>query len=485
MHTRIILATAVIWILVSIPVLAIDWPTEPQDSAQPLGNSWGEYQYYGGSAYLHPGIDIMTEPLAPVYAVTSGWVKAVLTTYAEYHWRVAIGASSGASDTTGWLYAHLEEHSIMVDVGDFVTEGELLGYIVTWPVADFHHLHFAKIRHSGTVWNYLWDFAENPLNELSNIDDFDPPVFSTLPSPFDEDKFAFISNDGSEFFFDTDSLSGDVDIIAKVYDLIGHDDWRLTPYKLEYLIRSCRYVADTVLSFVFAGELFWEDNVDVIYENTYPLETRGDYNYRDFYFIITNSDGDSVIESSDADECWHTADLPNETYWIVVKASDAYGNETYDSMKVNTVNYVPFEGTVGTSDGDPDSSRAVVSIPLYDFADTTDTHGIFQFAEVLAGSLVVLIEKPGYIPCDTLVPVYAKDPLNITLDPASFIPGDADLSGFVDIDDIVYLIAYVFTGGPSPAPYLSGEVDGSGNIDIDDIVYLIQYIFNSGPPPVE
>jgi hypothetical protein len=37
----------------------IPWPFEPADSAQPLGNSYGEYQYYGGTPYLHPGIDIM------------------------------------------------------------------------------------------------------------------------------------------------------------------------------------------------------------------------------------------------------------------------------------------------------------------------------------------------------------------------------------------------------------------------------------------
>ncbi|MBU1319091.1 MAG: dockerin type I repeat-containing protein [candidate division Zixibacteria bacterium] len=63
--------------------------------------------------------------------------------------------------------------------------------------------------------------------------------------------------------------------------------------------------------------------------------------------------------------------------------------------------------------------------------------------------------------------------------------GDADGSGGVDIDDVVYLINYIFSGGPAPLPDVCcGDADGSGAIDIDDVVYLIAYIFSGGPPPV-
>jgi hypothetical protein len=66
----------------------------------------------------------------------------------------------------------------------------------------------------------------------------------------------------------------------------------------------------------------------------------------------------------------------------------------------------------------------------------------------------------------------------------SCIIGDADGSGGVDIDDVVYLIAYIFTGGPSPITNLCcGDADGSGGVDIDDVVYLVAYIFTGGPEP--
>ncbi len=63
--------------------------------------------------------------------------------------------------------------------------------------------------------------------------------------------------------------------------------------------------------------------------------------------------------------------------------------------------------------------------------------------------------------------------------------GDVDDSGNIDIDDVVYLINYIFGGGPAPDPIEKGDVDCSDNVDIDDVVYLINYIFGGGPAPCE
>lgn len=66
-----------------------------------------------------------------------------------------------------------------------------------------------------------------------------------------------------------------------------------------------------------------------------------------------------------------------------------------------------------------------------------------------------------------------------------YLCGDADASGSVDIDDVVYLIEYIFRGGPPPIPYEAGDADCSGAVDIDDVVYLIDYIFGGGPAPCD
>jgi hypothetical protein len=64
--------------------------------------------------------------------------------------------------------------------------------------------------------------------------------------------------------------------------------------------------------------------------------------------------------------------------------------------------------------------------------------------------------------------------------------GDCNADDLIDIDDQVYLINYVFGGGPVPVLYSAvGDVNCAGDpaIDIDDIVYMINFLFGSGPTP--
>jgi hypothetical protein len=53
----------------------------------------------------------------------------------------------------------------------------------------------------------------------------------------------------------------------------------------------------------------------------------------------------------------------------------------------------------------------------------------------------------------------------------------------IDISDIVYLVSYIFGGGPAPDPFADGDTDCSGAVDVDDAVYLVVYVFGSGPEP--
>lgn len=63
--------------------------------------------------------------------------------------------------------------------------------------------------------------------------------------------------------------------------------------------------------------------------------------------------------------------------------------------------------------------------------------------------------------------------------------GDMDGSGQVDLSDVVYLINYVFAGGPPPQDMSHGDVDCSFQTDVSDAVYMINYIFGGGPAPCE
>lgn len=66
-----------------------------------------------------------------------------------------------------------------------------------------------------------------------------------------------------------------------------------------------------------------------------------------------------------------------------------------------------------------------------------------------------------------------------------YLCGDTDGNGIVNISDAVYLISYIFGGGPAPEPLLSGDADCNEIVNISDAVYLIAYIFGGGPAPCE
>jgi hypothetical protein len=67
---------------------------------------------------------------------------------------------------------------------------------------------------------------------------------------------------------------------------------------------------------------------------------------------------------------------------------------------------------------------------------------------------------------------------------ASFVCGDIDGSGGgPDISDLVYLVDYMFTGGPPPPIIDAANINGFGDIDISDLVYIVDYMFTDGPPP--
>ncbi|MFH1892244.1 MAG: hypothetical protein ABIK83_06115 [Candidatus Zixiibacteriota bacterium] len=79
--------------------------------------------------------------------------------------------------------------------------------------------------------------------------------------------------------------------------------------------------------------------------------------------------------------------------------------------------------------------------------------------------------------CNTTLDTTFTTPTSVEV-----IPGDADGSGRVDIDDVVYLISYIFVGGCPPWDLNSGDADRSCAIDVDDAVWLIQYIFGGIDP---
>jgi hypothetical protein len=61
--------------------------------------------------------------------------------------------------------------------------------------------------------------------------------------------------------------------------------------------------------------------------------------------------------------------------------------------------------------------------------------------------------------------------------------GDVTENGVLDIEDVVFLLNFLYKGGPEPIPMEAGDLDYDLDVDSDDVMFLISYLFLGGPPP--
>jgi hypothetical protein len=338
----------------------IPWPFEPFDEMHTVWNTYEQLTWFSGlpvdSTYLHQGLDIIVPENEPTYAVEPGFVKYVGSggyLYGEID--VSPEWVSGWSD--GWVYMHVIEQTIQFDVGDTVQLHDYLGDIVPWVGGISGHLHFVEISDSGLVWsspeNVTLNF--NPLRALVSDTDTIPPVIGDV---FADSKFGFCEDETSNYL-DPDSLNGDIDIIVKVIDYIGDSEWQQPAFETYYWVKSLpageivfprtmghrlnhRHESQFLDHLVSCARVIYKWDSILLHPDLYVEE-------RDFYHVVTNSDGDSLIDHSEKDLAFNTEDYPDGEYRIFVEATDEYGNSCVDSMDVR---FIP---PTGISDNKPPS----------------------------------------------------------------------------------------------------------------------------------
>jgi hypothetical protein len=117
--------------------------------------------------------------------------------------------------------------------------------------------------------------------------------------------------------------------------------------------------------------------------------------------------------------------------------------------------------------------------------DQADNDGNFGqdplFCDYLNGDLHVSTESP----CIPNHPAHNCRAIigALKIGCGDFICGDPNIDGQVNVGDAVYLIAYVFKGGPEPQPMDAGDANCDGDVNVGDAVYLIAYVFSSGAEP--
>ena len=118
---------------VTIPSI---WPTTG-DVSSPYGLRWG------GSDF-HPGIDIAENYGAPVYASASGYVQRA-------GWYGGYGKYIKISHDYGYATAYGHLSSIEISAGDYVSKGQIIGYVGSTGYSTGPHLHFEVLLYGEQV----------------------------------------------------------------------------------------------------------------------------------------------------------------------------------------------------------------------------------------------------------------------------------------------------------------------------------------------
>jgi hypothetical protein len=64
------------------------------------------------------------------------------------------------------------------------------------------------------------------------------------------------------------------------------------------------------------------------------------------------------------------------------------------------------------------------------------------------------------------------------------VHGDANNDSLVTAGDVVFLLDYLYSGGPPPCIPESGDPNNDCIITAGDVVWLLSYLFRGGPPPL-
>jgi hypothetical protein len=91
----------------------------------------------------------------------------------------------------------------------------------------------------------------------------------------------------------------------------------------------------------------------------------------------------------------------------------------------------------------------------------------------------ILVEAPGA----ENSPGYVR--VSLDLIGSSYVCGDANGDGKVNVSDAVYIINYVFIGGDPPNPIESGDANCDGSPNVSDAVYIINFVFIGGNAPCD
>jgi len=168
------------------------------------------------------------------------------------------------------------------------------------------------------------------------------------------------------------------------------------------------------------------------------------------------------------------------------------GPAGFDSL---TFREATFPESVRVISPEIDSVTDRVMVGLVPFFDPPipSTHGLFT------SLCFTLTDQTGIVQIDSVFMPPINQLLFTTTEPqgyrpqfvageipvVAYLPGDANFDSWLDVADAVYLLNYIYKGGPSPQHPITSDINLPDDlIDIEDIIYLLNYLFKHGATPL-
>lgn len=330
---------------VRVAVAQLPWPFPGDFAAQSIFNNYQQPAGY----YFHGGLDFIQGAGTPVTAVASGYVSAIFTNYPEWgntHYCLLVAEQPNGAQ--GWCYTHLDPATYTCKLGDRVTQGQELGRVVKFAVAGnpgTDHLHLNHVRITrGADGRIVTTSLADPLLFFA-VTDSTPPLFQGdlhFVRDATVDEFP-IGDDGWP------TVRGKADVIAAIADGAGgfFCDWGV-PVVTFSIVGDAAHALHK-LAFDGRGELPEATScTPLILPREQATRWIPDTSAvpRFHCLRVTKSDGDGVVEPTDAAQSWDTAARdargnrrwPDGIYTVTVYAWDLAGNRSAASAQVRVAN---------------------------------------------------------------------------------------------------------------------------------------------------
>jgi hypothetical protein len=214
--------------------------------------------------------------------------------------------------------------------------------------------------------------------------------------------------------------------------------------------------------------------------------------------LIYVADGEAGLQIVVASDPAHPRTVgnfvpPGKAQGVCVSASRAYVAAGPAGLVIVDVSDPASPVFLGQHDTPGNAWRVAVS---GDYALVTDRHGGLQVVNVSVPSTPYLYTAASYgtgsffydlaVSGNQLVVATADELLVLQMEvyTGAYLVGDVNADSTITSSDVVYLVNFVFKGGPQPlANYRSGDVDCNGQINSSDVIRLVNYVFKSGEVP--